>query len=780
MPSNNNNNRPQRHSLNSLPPRPAAGGLAPSSSTGQQRPHRASYTQQRQRPGRRLSRQSHNPLYDDDDHHDQDHHQDHYDMLQDVLRQSLQEQGRGEGEAAASWTDDDAIKHRERQARQANQNPSYAPETTTAPAMTSPPKATASASTAATALSSDVEDLIASHNTAMHRTAAPMDDDSALMRRDLEQEDGQLNLLKLAARRSRDLHIDEEPIRPAGRLHFEPPPPPQQPHQHHQQQQQSHNNSSHQNMNTTAITTGTGSSTNSSQNVPSPNNNDDNNDNSSKSPQLVAALHYHNTGEPSRQQSQSDESLRQTKERAMALAIAASAAEQPGAFSGRPNARYEQVESMRNQYHLLGGSSSNNNTTDHQVRRNNAPDDDVEAQPVSAVCRHSNDTLDLSTSQEEHNNHELEELERKERRRRKIFCMGVICVPVAILGVISLVLVLLLLTGGDDGGNDLDALSLQQQGPNSQSHNNITQTTAVVMMDPADVLVDVSEETLQAIREDPHSNLYLAYDWLIRDPHLATYPTWKAQQRFAMTALYLSLNGPGWTDWGGTHWMSYYFPECQWQVAMEGLQPCNSTGALQVFDLSRIQESTVVGSLPTLDVMALLPALQIINIENQKDLIHNLTAFFQLLPSMSGGNPTTSGNATDVSSSSSLLSSAFPSLQKLRLSECDIQGSIPSEFGALTSLQNLILDGNRLTGSIPETLGELPWLTTLQVQDNPDLDPTLPEELFCHGRTMDAEEEEELDRPPMLVLETDACPSVEECCSMSTNTASVRKYRNNP
>ena len=143
MPSNSNRPRPQRHSLNSLPPRPAGGLLAPSSSTGQQRPHRASYTQQ-QRPGggRRPSR--HNPLYDDDDdHHDQDHHQDQHEMLQDVLQQSLSrapsDQQRYEGESNTTF-DDDAIKHRERQARQ---NPSYLLDDT-APAMTSPPKATAS------------------------------------------------------------------------------------------------------------------------------------------------------------------------------------------------------------------------------------------------------------------------------------------------------------------------------------------------------------------------------------------------------------------------------------------------------------------------------------------------------------------------------------------------------------------------------------------------------------------------------------------------------------
>ncbi|KAK0597281.1 hypothetical protein LWI29_023683 [Acer saccharum] len=70
------------------------------------------------------------------------------------------------------------------------------------------------------------------------------------------------------------------------------------------------------------------------------------------------------------------------------------------------------------------------------------------------------------------------------------------------------------------------------------------------------------------------------------------------------------------------------------------------------------------------------------------------------------------------------------SLELLSMSNCNISGSIPYEFGKLKNLVTLYLSSNELTGSIPVTLGNMQELQGLFLGYN-KLEGSIPDEL-CH------------------------------------------------
>ena len=83
--------------------------------------------------------------------------------------------------------------------------------------------------------------------------------------------------------------------------------------------------------------------------------------------------------------------------------------------------------------------------------------------------------------------------------------------------------------------------------------------------------------------------------------------------------------------------------------------------------------------------------------------------------------------------SSSKLSGPIPStlglltsLTHLDLSNNQLSSTIPSELGLLSNLTTLILSSNDLSGTLPEELVNLSSLTVVQVEDNPQLQHTVP------------------------------------------------------
>lgn len=63
------------------------------------------------------------------------------------------------------------------------------------------------------------------------------------------------------------------------------------------------------------------------------------------------------------------------------------------------------------------------------------------------------------------------------------------------------------------------------------------------------------------------------------------------------------------------------------------------------------------------------------------------------------------------------------------LSEHNVAGSIPSEFGFLENLVEIDLDSNHITGIIPSELGNLRYLEIIDIDHN-QLTGTLPKQLF--------------------------------------------------
>ena len=70
----------------------------------------------------------------------------------------------------------------------------------------------------------------------------------------------------------------------------------------------------------------------------------------------------------------------------------------------------------------------------------------------------------------------------------------------------------------------------------------------------------------------------------------------------------------------------------------------------------------------------------------------------------------------------------FGYLRELDLSNNEVTGSIPPEFGNLTQLNNLNLSENKISGSIPSELGNLSGLTNLDLSEN-NISGTIPPEV---------------------------------------------------
>ncbi|WOH13602.1 hypothetical protein DCAR_0833112 [Daucus carota subsp. sativus] len=72
--------------------------------------------------------------------------------------------------------------------------------------------------------------------------------------------------------------------------------------------------------------------------------------------------------------------------------------------------------------------------------------------------------------------------------------------------------------------------------------------------------------------------------------------------------------------------------------------------------------------------------------------------------------------------------SSFPYLQRLYLSNCDLNGSIPYQIGMLSKLYSLVLQRNNLSGKLPSSMGSLTNLELLDVSNN-HLTGFIPSEL---------------------------------------------------
>ena len=157
-------------------------------------------------------------------------------------------------------------------------------------------------------------------------------------------------------------------------------------------------------------------------------------------------------------------------------------------------------------------------------------------------------------------------------------------------------------------------------------------------------------------------------------------------ERAALTALYDSTDGPGWTN--SRNWKTAAALD-KWHGVTT-----DADGRVQRLGLSF---NGLSGTIPT--ELGNLTNLQSLNLWNND---------------LSGTIPAELGNLAN--------------LQWLNLLGNDLSGSIPAELGNLTNLRELELRQNRLSGSIPAELSTLANLRVLSLPGN-DLSGTIPAEL---------------------------------------------------
>lgn len=316
------------------------------------------------------------------------------------------------------------------------------------------------------------------------------------------------------------------------------------------------------------------------------------------------------------------------------------------------------------------------------------------------------------------------------RFQKRTYIVCAVVVSVLLIGVIVISVVLLT---GDSPEEGL----LEAQGENEEN-TDIPQGLDLTLVP------GLTKSTISAL-DDVISPQRLAYEWVAKDPNWDSFEDWRKQQRYALAcARYVFLE----TSSLFLYYMRYHTSECNWQSQSRPLCP-NDDGIVR--NLGTATFSKGYGHLPP--EIAFLSHLEIIDM-TKWGVVPTIEA---LLPLEVAPN-------------------AFPALKDLVLHDCELSGSIPSTLGLLTSLTRLdlsknildstiptelgllsnlttlVLSNNRLSGTIPEEIGNLPFLTIMEAEDIPLLEPSLPSGL-CSA-----------ERLAFDSLVTDWCADPNSCC----------------
>jgi Leucine-rich repeat (LRR) protein len=234
----------------------------------------------------------------------------------------------------------------------------------------------------------------------------------------------------------------------------------------------------------------------------------------------------------------------------------------------------------------------------------------------------------------------------------------------------------------------------------------------------------------------------LALGTLLAAPGLA-FAAIPPAERAALTALYTSTNGAGWT--ARTSWRNVgdtdfntVGTECTWYgVTCDAGQTHVTTLSLYANSL-RGPLPAQLGNLTSLQFLYLYSNQLTGSIPPQLGSLGSLRWLLLDNNQLTGSIPLELGNLADLQVlglERNRLTGAIPpelgslgDLQTLSLPENQLTGSIPPELGNATFLQTLILSGNQLTGSIPPELGALASLGNLSLASN-QLTGAIPQEL---------------------------------------------------
>ena len=316
---------------------------------------------------------------------------------------------------------------------------------------------------------------------------------------------------------------------------------------------------------------------------------------------------------------------------------------------------------------------------------------------------------------------------------------AIILASVVLLIVVALVVVIpvvVLLGGSEDSFQD--SIIVEQE-PSRKDGIDFENFTTVVP--------NLTLATLEALK-DSQSPQYKAFMWMKDEIDLDTQEVWKRQQRFAVVTFYFALNELVLSGKKGAL-LNHHLDECVW-LRNEGNDGCHDNGRIRRLSLSN-EDRRSRGSIPA--EVAFLTQLEGIDIDHtvfHADLATVLPADTSTtLASLKWLRVSNAGLTGSIPSSLGLLTG----LTNLDLSRNNLEATIPTELGLLAELESLNLSRNILSGSLPESLGDLPSLISFSIQENPQIDESLPPD-FCRN-----------DRPSMNVLQTDWCQSSQQCCT---------------
>lgn len=216
------------------------------------------------------------------------------------------------------------------------------------------------------------------------------------------------------------------------------------------------------------------------------------------------------------------------------------------------------------------------------------------------------------------------------------------------------------------------------------------------------------EHSVEATK-DLHSAQAKAYDWLLKDPSVESFPAWRIQQRFALASFYYATDGDTWKN--NTGWLNYDddVHECYWHAfghdeALRFRDALVATGRYVNFRLEDLSHDNACengdayqhfwppqnlrGTLPP--ELSLLTSLRSVWFQNNPDLFGSPFSFLGKLTS----------------------------LQSITMLGDRSLGVISSEIGNLRNLTFLVMSVNGLSGSLPSEIGQLTQLSILSLGRN--------------------------------------------------------------
>jgi Leucine-rich repeat (LRR) protein len=207
---------------------------------------------------------------------------------------------------------------------------------------------------------------------------------------------------------------------------------------------------------------------------------------------------------------------------------------------------------------------------------------------------------------------------------------------------------------------------------------------------------------------------YAAMEWLSSSELLSVYSNQQKVQRYAMAALFFSLNGDLWFD--SSDWLTE-LDECFW--VNSAVVSCDGNGTLVGLSLTG---QNLTGSIPP--ELGLLSRLEVLELQDNQisgsipPEVYDLRNLLHLDLSMNNLTGSLSKNLGQLTN----LRDYFAVYKN------SLRGPIPTEIGQLTKLEVVDMGTNQISGTVPSTVGQMTSLLGFSIHDT-RISGSLPTEL---------------------------------------------------